>query len=108
MDRTELEHTMNIPILQQSIRLNRGEAMTLRAPRPGVLRVTQGRIWATLGQAPTGGTSRRLPCAAAEPRGGDHFVTPQHDLCVAADQMVVVESWPAADGSSATLEYVPV
>ena len=95
---------MNIPSLQQSMRLNRGEAATLRAPRPGVLRVTQGRIWATLGQE---GTARRLPCTMAEPRGGDHFVTPQHDLCVAADQIVVVESWPAADGSSATLEWIP-
>ena len=98
---------MNIPCLQQSMRLNRGEAMTLRAPRPGVLRVTQGRIWATLGQAQTGGTQRRLPCSLAEPRGGDHFVTPQHDLCVAADQDVVLESWPAADGSSALLEWIP-
>ena len=95
---------MNIPSLQQSMRLNRGEAATLRAPRPGVLRVTQGRIWATLGQE---GTARSLPCSTAEPRGGDHFVTPQHDLCVAADQIVVVESWPAADGSSATLEWIP-
>ena len=98
---------MNIPKLQQSMRLSRGEAVTLRAPHPGVLRVTQGRIWATLGQAQTGGTSRRPPCNATEPRGGDHFVTPQHDLCVAADQIVVVESWPAADGSSTTLEYIP-
>jgi hypothetical protein len=98
---------MNIPISQQSMRLSRGEAMTLRAQRPGVLRVTQGRIWATLGQAQAGGTSRRRPCSAAEPRGGDHFVTPQHDLCVAAGQDVVLESWPAADGSSALLEWIP-
>lgn len=98
---------MNIPSLQQSMRLNRGEAMTLHTPQPGVLRVTQGRIWATLGQAQRGGTSRRLPCGAAEPRGGDHFVTPQHDLCVAAGQDVVLESWPAADGSSALLEWIP-
>lgn len=98
---------MNIPSLQQSMRLNRGEAATLRAPRPGVLRVTQGRIWATLGQPLARGTPRRQPCAATEPRGGDHFVTPQHDLCVAADQIVVVESWPASDGSSALLEWIP-
>lgn len=43
---------MNIPSLQQSIRLNRGKAATLRAPPPGVLRVTQGRIWATLEYIP--------------------------------------------------------
>ena len=94
---------MNILDLQQSIRLNRGETMTLRTPQPGILRVTQGRIWATLGQAP----ARRLPCRAAEPRGGDHFVTPQQDLCIAAGQAVVLESWPAADGSSALLEWIP-
>ena len=92
---------MNIPNLQQSIRLNRGEAMTLHVPLPGVLRVTQGRIWATLGQA------RHPPGSAPEPRGGDHFVTPLHDLCVAAGQDVVLESWPAADGSSALLEWIP-
>lgn len=92
---------MSIPNLQQSMRLNRGEAMTLRTPLPGVLRVTQGRIWATLGQA------RHQPCSAAAPRGGDHFVTPQHDLCIAAGQDVVLESWPAADGSSALLEWIP-
>lgn len=97
---------MNIPILHQSIRLNRGEAMTLRTPRSGVLRVTQGRIWATLGPTQAAGITRR-PCGAAEPRGGDHFVTPQHDLCVAAGQAVVLESWPAEDGSSALLEWIP-
>jgi hypothetical protein len=94
---------MNIPELQQSIRLNRGEAATLRAPRTGTLRVTQGRIWATLDQP----SDRRLRCGIAEPRGGDHFVTPQHDLCVAANQIVVVESWPASDDSSALLEWIP-
>ena len=93
---------MNIPSLQQSMRLNRGEAVTLRTPRPGVLRVTQGRIWATLGQTP-----RSLPCSGPAPRGGDHFVTPQHDLCVAAGQAIVLESWPAADGHSALLEWIP-
>ena len=98
---------MNIPILHQSIRLNRGEAMTLRTPQSGVLRVTQGRIWATLGQAQTRGIPRRLLCGVAEPRGGDHFVTSQHDLCVAAGQAVVLESWPAEDGSSALLEWIP-
>ena len=77
--------------------------MTLRTPRRGVLRVTQGRIWATLGEV----SARRLPCNAAAPRGGDHFVTPQHDLYVAAGQAVVLESWPAADGSSALLEWIP-
>lgn len=98
---------MNIPSLQQSMRLNRGEVMTLRAALPGVLRVTQGRIWATLGQIQTQANSRRVACSTAEPRGGDHFVTPQHDLCVAAGQDVVLESWPAADGSSTMLEWIP-
>ena len=54
------------------------------------------------------GDSATLPCGVAEPHGGDHFVMPQHDLCVAADQIVMVKSWPAAKGSSATLEYIPV
>ena len=94
---------MNIPRLQQSIHLNRGEAATLRAPRTGVLRVTQGRIWATWGQAPT----CSWPGGAAEPRGGDHFVTPQQDLPVTAGQVLVVESWPTADGCHARLEWAP-
>lgn len=95
---------MNIPVSQQSMHLNRGEAMTLHTPRPGVLRVTEGRIWATLDHAPA---RRLLPCTSAEPRGGDHFVTPQHDLCVAAGQTVVLEAWPTADGRSARLEWIP-
>jgi hypothetical protein len=94
---------MNIPISQQSMHLNQGKAITLRAPLPGVLRVTQGRIWATLGHVP----ARHMSCGTAEPRGGDHFVTPQHDLCVAAGQAVVVESWPVADGRSALFEWIP-
>ena len=94
---------MNIPNLQQSMRLNRGEAITLRRPHPGVLRVTQGRIWATLGQA---APARSLLCGADEPRGGDHFVTPEHDLPVAAGQAVVLESWPEAEDASALLEWI--
>ncbi len=94
---------MNSPKWQQSMRLDGGEAVTLRTAHCGILRVTQGRIWATLGHSPVRGSTS----SGAEPRGGDYFVTPQRDLCIAPGQCVVLESWPTLDGHSALLQWIP-
>ena len=76
------------------LHLNRGEALTLRTPLAGVLRVQQGRVWATL-------------CCATAGREADHFVTAAQDLPVAAGSSVVLESWPLADGQGALVQWLP-
>ncbi|OYU42394.1 MAG: hypothetical protein CFE44_24225 [Burkholderiales bacterium PBB4] len=78
----------------ETLRLNRGEALTLRTPKAGTLRVQQGRVWATL-------------CCATEGRESDHFVTLGHDLVLTGDSAVVLESWPLADGQSALVQWLP-
>lgn len=70
------------------VQLRKGCAMTFRAARPGVLRVTSGRVWATMGSQ----------------EAGDMVLTTGTELAMPARQDVVVEAWPMGD--AATVDVV--
>lgn len=71
------------------VQLHKGCAMTFRAARPGVLRVTSGRVWATMGSQ----------------EAGDLVLTTGTVLPVPARHKVVVEAWPLGDGGVADLVW---
>ena len=78
--------------------LSVSEALTLCPCEPGVLRVTQGRMWATIDLD----RSRTLADA------GDHFVVPGQDLHLRAGQRVVLEAWPVQGQASIQWQWLPV
>ena len=84
------------PSLVRSLSVS--EALTLCPCEPGVLRVTQGRMWATIDLD----RSRTLADA------GDHFVVPGQDLHLRAGQRVVLEAWPVQGQASIQWQWLPV
>lgn len=74
------------------LQLCKGRALTFRAERAGVLRVTSGRVWATLNPHDT----------------RDLVVTPGCELPLRAGQTVVMESWAMGASSTSVLEWEPV
>ena len=70
------------------VQLRKGCAMTFRAARPGVLRVTSGRVWATMSPQDT----------------RDLVLTTGTEMALPARQDVVVEAWPFGD--AATVDVV--
>jgi hypothetical protein len=70
-------------------KLARGQAITLRPPTDGVLRVAHGRLWATR-DGPHGGT----PTDA-----GDHILQAGRSMLVRAGDRVVIEGWTAGGAS---------
>ncbi len=77
--------------------LPQGHAVTLKPRTAGVLRVVNGRAWATLE------VSRFSPLSEA----GDHFLAMGHDLRLRAGQRVVVEAWAFKGQAGIQLEWVP-
>ena len=73
------------------VQLRKGCAMTLRAARAGVLRVTSGRVWATMSPKDT----------------RDLVLTAGSELAVPARQDVVVEAWPLCDAATVDVVWVP-
>ncbi|MBC7918545.1 MAG: DUF2917 domain-containing protein [Rhodoferax sp.] len=71
------------------VQLQKGCAMTFRAARPGVLRVTSGRVWATMSPQDT----------------RDLVLTTGSEMAMPARQDVVVEAWPLGDGGVADLVW---
>lgn len=69
--------------LPGSWKLPRGRAITLRPATDGILRVSHGRVWATV-DGPHGGT----PYDA-----GDHVLEVGRSMWVSAGQRVVIEAW---------------
>ena len=70
-------------------RLGAGRALTLQPRDAAELRVTQGRIWATLDG----------PHAGAGNESGDLVLQPGQRLALRAGQRLVIESWdPVAQG----------
>ena len=67
--------------------LKYGQAISLRATQPRVMRVVHGRVWATLtdGGSPMSGNSRVL--------AGDHFLDPGDSLSLLAGQEIVMEAF---------------
>lgn len=64
-----------------------GQAISLRATQPRVMRVVHGRVWATLtdGGSPMSGNSRVL--------AGDQFLGPGDSLSLLAGQEIVMEAF---------------
>jgi len=80
---------------------DKGSARTFRPRTAGVLRVTEGRAWATLNPSPWSPQPRWCPVLDA----GDIFVGPGADLALQAGQAVVIESWPAGTGTCTCLVW---
>jgi hypothetical protein len=68
-----------------------GEAMSLRARTPSVLRIKQGRVWVTAD-------------ANAASASEDLVLAPGESLAVAAGRRIVMEAW---DGYGATYSWDP-
>lgn len=74
-----------------------GRALTLQAQQAGWLRVSEGRIWATLEGPHAGPANDR----------GDWFLDAGDELALLAGQRVVVESSGATTNLPASYEWVP-
>lgn len=72
-----------------------GHALTLRARRLSVLRISHGRVWLTLTNA--GPCSRVL--------AGDHFLNPGESLTLLPGQELVMEPFGTADGAPAQFTW---
>ncbi len=75
----------------------KGCAATLRPAMGGVLRVAQGRIWATRDVLP----------GSAVADLGDHVLGPGDTLVLQAGQGAVIESWPLDGAVSVSMLWVP-
>lgn len=78
--------------------LTAGRAISLRARQAGMLRMTQGRVWATLDG----------PQQGAGNQSGDHFLQPGQRLLVGAGQHLVLEPWPDSGEVPVYFEWQPV
>jgi hypothetical protein len=72
-----------------------GHALTLRARRLSVLRISHGRVWLTLTD---GGPWSRV-------RAGDHFLSPGESLTLLPGQELVMEPFGLADGAPAQFTW---
>ena len=72
-----------------------GQALTLRARRLSVLRISHGRVWLTLTDA---GPWSRVGA-------GDHFLSPGDSLTLLPGQELVMEPFGTADGAPAQFTW---
>jgi Protein of unknown function (DUF2917) len=101
MDRTmayqefdQIEHqsgALPAATLSGYCKLEAGHALTLRARRAGVLRITHGRVWLTFNIAEKGLGART----------GDHFLSRGESLQLAAGEAVVMEPYGSGHVPSA-------
>jgi Protein of unknown function (DUF2917) len=78
------------PALPGSWKLKAGRAVTLRPREASLLRVKQGRVWATLHGEP-----------------GDHVLVPGSTLHIPAGDRVVIEPWPVQDRQPVFFDWDP-
>lgn len=78
--------------------LTAGRAISLRPRVAGMLRITQGQVWATLDR----------PQQGAGNESGDHFLLPGQRLPVDAGQHLVLEPWPDSGEAAVYFEWTPV
>ncbi len=78
-------------------KLGDGRALTLRPNRPGVLRITHGRVWITFDHAQRDDGVR----------GGDHFLRAGDSLQLLPGQALVMESWNVAKNAAAYFSWDP-
>lgn len=77
--------------------LNPGLSLSLRASQSGALRIGQGRVWITFGDA-------AQDCTV---RAGDYFLSQGEQLRVAAGQVLVMESFALGVAASAGFSWEP-
>src|SRR5437868_285499 len=77
--------------------LGAGRALTLQARETGVLRIKQGRVWATFD----------LAGQDSSVRGGDYFVSRGESLCLAGGETVVLEAYGEQGGAAAGFSWEP-
>ncbi len=73
-------------------------AISLRPRQAGMLRLTQGRVWATLDG----------PRQGAGNESGDHFLQSGQCLRVGAGQHLVLEPWPDPGEAAVHFDWAPV
>ena len=78
-------------------KLDGGRAITLRSKDEGVLRVAQGRVWATIDGPHIGPAND----------SGDFFLDAGESLTLPAGQRVVIESWNACANETAYFSWDP-
>ena len=90
-----MDHQLTTPRTAFSGKLDTGKALTLRAKQRSVLRITQGRVWATLSHADA--DSRVL--------AGDHFLSQGQRLTLLPGQELVMESFESSASSHPATAY---
>jgi hypothetical protein len=91
-------HSGRIDAQSGYLRLDAGRAVRLVASRPGVLRIAQGRIWATFDHA----------AKNDGPRAGDYFANRGEGLPLLAGQSVLIESFALGDAAAAYFSWEPL
>ncbi len=86
------------PAVAGSWQLVAGRAISLRPRLAGVLRITQGQVWATLDG----------PQQGAGNESGDHFLQSGQRLLVGAGQHLVLEPWTESGEAPVYFEWTPV
>jgi hypothetical protein len=90
------QHRADVAPIPGVRNLNAGKAVTLRAKQLSVLRISNGRVWATLGNA--GSYSRAL--------ARDHFLSQGQSLTLLPGQELVMESFASsASGNIAVTQF---
>jgi hypothetical protein len=79
-------------------KLGSGRALTLRPTEAGVLRIAHGQVWLTFDNAHQDDGVR----------GGDHFMGAGEELRLLPGQVLVMESWHAANVSPAYFSWDPL
>lgn len=94
----QLQSTDAGPAVSGRWQLAPGRAISLRPRQAGVLRIAQGRVWATLDG----------PQQGAGNESGDHFLQRGQRLLVDAGQHLVFEPWSEPGEAPVCFEWTPV
>ncbi len=93
-----LQQSKRAANLAGSWKIAPGDAVTLRATKPGMLRVVHGGLYITLDGERIG----------AGNESGDYFLGLGQKLEIAAGQSAVIESWSVGDCNDASFSWEPV
>lgn len=93
----ELHQSNGCSSLSGCWKLVPGRAISLQPREPGVLRIAQGQVWATV-NGPHEGRGNE---------SGDHFLRAGQALGVSAGQRLVFEPWDAAHETPVYFEWTP-
>jgi hypothetical protein len=91
----ELQQSFDAIGIARCWNLAAGQVLSLRPHGAGMLRIRQGRAWATLGERPRG----------HGPEAGDYFLLTGEQLPVQAGRHLVIES---LDGGMLGFEWLPL